>query len=72
MRLGHPEAREGEMWLFNLREGTLGDTMYDELDWETKRRGTIAYDLSINIIPNVYPVFIQISEYRKSIDRFFL
>jgi hypothetical protein len=71
LRLGHPELQTGEMWIFNLKKDPLNDDTYEGLNWNTKRKGKVAYDQGGNIDDNAYPIFIRISEYNDSINGFF-
>lgn len=71
MRVAHPELEEGEMWIFNLKRNQVGNITYDCLDWETKRKGVVAYTESGHIRRHEYPVFIKISEYKEIVNGIF-
>lgn len=56
----HPEIESGEMFLTNSDiDG------YENIHWETKRKGDVAYDINGNIIKGMFPVFISREEYKK-------
>lgn len=65
--INHPEKKEGEVFLVNV----LDDEQFLELEWKTKRRGNVAYDVYGKVIKllghRVYPVFIQLAEVEKNI-----
>ena len=60
--LAHPELRDGEMFLMNVRENEWPDVAY-----VTRRRGEKAFDRNGKLIDDVvaYSVFIQKYEYRN-------
>ncbi len=59
--LPHPELKPGEKWLMNAD--------YEDflrVSWKTRRLGKTAYDTTGNVIPGLFPVFVQISETNPS------
>lgn len=68
MHRRHPEIRDGEVFIGNSRMIGLKlviHDIFDELAWETKRKGNVAYTRSGVVIDGAYPIFIQLSEYEK-------
>lgn len=54
----HPELKEGEMWLSN------GVNLY-KIGYKTKRMGGLAFNKYGEIITELHPIFVQISEYNE-------
>ncbi len=69
----HPERQPDEVFITNSDDDTTfsenGRSAYDEIGWNTKRRGAVSYNLSGKVIPNcypgVFPVFVKQSEIMK-------
>lgn len=59
----HPEIRPGEMWLTNSY-----DEHYDQILYETKRKGRVAYAPSGYHIQGLFPVFIKKEEYNEHME----
>lgn len=60
MDKNHPELKIGEMWLTNGY-----DKLYHHIEYETKRKGNIAFDKYGEIIEGIYPIFIERREFIK-------
>ena len=60
----HPEAKEGEVCISNA---TLED-FYNHFGHATKRMGRVAYTRYGQPINEMYPVFVQASEYYGDTD----
>ncbi|MBT5338351.1 hypothetical protein HN858_00145 [Candidatus Falkowbacteria bacterium] len=59
----HPEAKTGEKFI-----GNMPFSMYDNLEYQSKRTGFIAYDRNDAELPKskgLFPVFVSIEEYEK-------
>jgi len=56
LNCGHPELREGEVWVTNSPR--MGENVY----WKTKRFGRVAYDIYGKAIKGFLPVFALITE----------
>ena len=58
----HPELLPGEIFFCNLNCARGFQRMWEEISWQTKRRGITGYDMNGEIIPGAEPVFVQRSE----------
>lgn len=57
----HRELRDGEIFLGNGNEKG-----FEQLSYQTKRRGKLAYDISgKKVLPQYFPVFCSAKEYEK-------
>lgn len=56
----HPEQQNDEFFLWNMTEDE-----WPMCQWETKRKGRIAYDRKGRIIKGMFPVFIKETEARE-------
>jgi hypothetical protein len=54
----HPELMPGEVFLTNDNCEN-----FDEIGYQTKRAGNVAYDIHGNVIEGLFPVFVKKSEY---------
>jgi len=61
----HPELEDGEMFLSNMLKAE-----YYRVRWNTKRRGSVAYNENGNIIKGYVPVFVQKQEYDERMRRY--
>lgn len=58
----HPEAREDEIFLLNYQPNPKRGISYEDISFQTKRMGNIAYSEDGKIIANAKPVFINYQE----------
>jgi len=57
----HPELRTGEKWLTNVGVENAGQ----EIGYQSKRIGEVAYDIEGNVVEGLVPVFVSKEEYDK-------
>ena len=57
----HPELRTGERRLTNVGVENVGQ----EIGYQSKRVGKVAYDIQGNVIEGMVPVFVLKEEYNK-------
>ena len=55
----HPEMQEGEVFLTNF---FLGISHLEDIGWQTKRLGDVAYHNDGTAVPNARPVFVRRDE----------
>ena len=64
----HPELRDGEMWLTNIY--TAPKSMrFDSIGWESKRKGTTAYNIYGEVLSYMLPVFVNKKEWKEGMAR---
>lgn len=61
----HPEREEGEVFFHNGNQA-----FFDRLPHKTKRLGQVAYDAKGNIVPKLFPVFLQETELQERLTDF--
>lgn len=61
----HPECKPGELWLTNTvyQDGDLVD--FEDIGYQTKRPGKVAYDRNGKVVPGYVPVFVSTVEYNS-------
>jgi hypothetical protein len=59
----HPELLEGEVFFTNTDQALAN---FELSKWKSARKGTVAYNIEGNIVPDSVPVFIQRSELEEA------
>ena len=62
----HPELREGEIFLNNVKPADEEYQGFAAIGWKTKRLGNIAYNVFGDILPHHRPVFVLRSEMEQA------
>lgn len=65
----HPELKDGELFAINHNPNGSAMINFDNLPYETKRLGEVAYDDSGNVIPGLKPVFASRTEFENHLNR---
>lgn len=62
----HPELKSGEVFLFNINadcDAFEAAGSFEEIQYKTKRVGSVAYDIKGDVLQNSLPIFVKRWEY---------